>query len=100
MDDDTPLGPTGAQVALPIWAAVMRDAVHRRPPSAFTPPPGIVFASIDRDTGRAVSSWCGGGQTVIQEAFRDGTVPPTACDGMPLVKPARKLFEWFRNLFR
>ena len=99
MDDDTPLGPTGAQAALPIWAAVMQEAVRRNPPRGFTPPPGIEFASVDQQTGRAVSSWCGGGGQVIQEAFRAGTVPPSTCDDLPLVKPARKLLDWFRNLF-
>jgi penicillin-binding protein 1B len=99
MDDGTPLGLTGAQAALPIWAAVMRDAVHRKAPGAFAPPPGVVFASVDPDTGRAVSAWCGGGPG-IEEAFRAGTVPPTACADLPLVKPARKLLDWFRNLFQ
>ncbi len=100
MDDDTPLGPTGAQAALPIWASVMQEAVRRIPPRGFTPPPGIEFAAVDQQTGRSVLSWCGSKGQVIEEAFRVGTVPPSSCEDMPLVKPARKLFEWFRNLFR
>jgi penicillin-binding protein 1B len=98
-DDGTPIGLDGAQAALPIWASVMQSFVRRAPPTPFTPPPGVVLASIDRDTGRSVSFWCRGG-TVIEEAFRAGTEPPTDCAETPLAKVAGGFLDWVRNLFR
>lgn len=99
MDDGSPLGLTGAQAALPIWAAVMQAAVRRAPPGPFTPPPGVVFASIDRETGRSASFWCGGGD-VIEEAFRAGTEPQADCAGGPLAAGAQGVLDWIRDLFR
>jgi penicillin-binding protein 1B len=98
-DDGTPIGLDGAQAALPIWASVMQAAIRRAPPKPFTPPPGVVLASIDRDTGRAVSFWCRG-ETVIEEAFRAGTEPPSDCDETPAPKNAGGFLDWLRNLFR
>jgi penicillin-binding protein 1B len=84
VDDASPVGLTGAQAALPIWAAVMRAAVQRTPPEEFTRPPGIVMASVDSTTGRMASVGCGGGP-VIEEAFRAGSEPATSeCDGSPV----------------
>ena len=98
-DDGTPIGLDGAQAALPIWASVMQAAVRRAPPRPFTPPPGVILASIDRNTGRSVTFWCSGG-TVIQEAFRAGTEPPSDCDETPVAKVAGGFLDWLRNLFR
>ncbi len=99
LDNGTPIGLDGGQAALPIWASVMQAAVRRAPPTPFTPPPGVVLASIDRDTGRSVSFWCRGG-TVIEEAFRAGTEPSTDCDETPMAKVAGGFLDWLRNLFR
>jgi membrane carboxypeptidase/penicillin-binding protein len=98
-DDGSPIGLDGAQAALPIWASVMQSVVRRAPPKPFTPPPGVVLASIDRDTGRSVSFWCRGG-TVIEEAFRAGTEPSSDCGETPLTTLAGGFFDWLRNLFR
>ncbi len=98
-DDGSPIGLEGAQAALPIWASVMQSVVQRSRPTPFTPPPGVVLASIDRDTGRSVSFWCRG-ETVIEEAFRAGTEPPTNCGETPLATVAGGFLDWLRNLFR
>lgn len=98
-DDGSAVGLTGAQAALPVWAEVMQAAVRRVPPRPFTPPPGIVFASINRETGKLVSFWCGGGP-VMEEAFRAGTEPEADCEAPPLTAQARGFLDWFRNLFR
>jgi membrane carboxypeptidase/penicillin-binding protein len=97
-DDGSPLGLTGAQAALPIWARVMRFAVRRSPPRQFTPPPGIVFASIDRETGRPTSVWCGNGPG-IEEAFRAGTEPHADCRVTPETAGVH-FFGWIFSLFR
>lgn len=99
MDDNSSIGLTGAQAALPIWATAMQAAVRRAPPRLFTPPPGVVFASIDRDTGRRVSFWCGGG-TVIEEAFRTGTEPQSGCADTSPTGFAHGFVGWIRSLFQ
>ncbi len=99
IDDGTPVGLTGAQAALPIWAAAMQAAVRRVPPREFAPPPGVVMASVDRETGRPSSFWCGGGAR-IEEAFRAGTEPPSACGEFSLAGPADRFLEWLRRSFR
>jgi 1A family penicillin-binding protein len=92
LDDGTPLGLTGSQAALPIWAPVMQTAVRRSPPRPFKAPPGVVLVQVDRRTGRPVPFWCGADE-MVQEAFREGTVPPGEC-GSPSV------FGWLERLFR
>ncbi len=101
MDDGTPLGLTGAQAALPIWAAVMKAAVRDAAPRSFARPQGIVFASVERDTGRPTSVWCGNGPS-IEEAFREGTEPHGACDEAKAAATAAGLaiFGLFMNLFQ
>ncbi len=63
LDDDSPLGLTGSEAALPIWAATMAAAVRQRPPRPFVAPQRVVFVSVDRDTGRPASFWCNRGPT-------------------------------------
>ncbi len=99
MDDATPLGLTGAQAALPVWATVMQGALRRVPPRPFTPPPGVVMATVERDTGRRASFWCGGGAR-IEEAFRAGSEPPASCGEFPLAGPAEAVLGWVRRVFR
>jgi membrane peptidoglycan carboxypeptidase len=91
LDDASPVGLTGAQAALPIWAAVMQAAVRRSPPGAFAPPPGIVMVSVDSVSGRMASFGCGGGP-MIKEAFRAGSEPAVSdCDGSSAGDPAESV---------
>jgi penicillin-binding protein 1A len=75
-DPATKLGPRedGAHAALPIWVALVRLAEDARPsrPVPGPPPPGIVTATIDRESGRLARPGAGG---AILLPFRDGTVP-------------------------
>jgi len=98
VDDGTPLGLTGSQAALPIWGPIMQAAVRQAPPPDFTPPPGVVIAQIDRATGRRVSFWCGS-DDVVQEAFRQGSVPKEGCDS-PVREALPSVLHWFGRLFR
>ncbi len=98
-DDDSPLGMSGADAALPIWAMTMAAAVRRAPPPPFAAPAGVVLVSVDRDTGKRASFWCKQGATV-EEAFRAGTEPPSACDGNVVAAAGKRLLGWFQNLFR
>jgi membrane carboxypeptidase/penicillin-binding protein len=99
LDDGSPLGFTGAQAALPIWATVMSAAVRRTAPRPFAPPPGVVMVSINRDTGKPASFWCDRGATV-EEAFRAGTEPVADCGPAALAHAGRGLLNWFAGLFR
>jgi 1A family penicillin-binding protein len=92
LDDGTPLGLTGSQAALPIWAPVMQAAVRRSPPRPFKAPPGVVLVQVDHRTGRPVPFWCGADE-MVQEAFREGTVPSGECS-------SPSVFGWLERLFR
>jgi penicillin-binding protein 1B len=76
-DDNQPLGLSGSTAALPIWTRFMMAALAGRPNVPFTPPPGIVFADIDRDTGLLAQPAC---PRVFHEAFLAGTEPTEACN--------------------
>ena len=67
----------GARVALPIWIDFMKAYVAGRGETrpAFDPPTNIVFASVDRETGKPVARGTPGS---IEEAFIAGTEPGTA----------------------
>src|SRR5262249_26720969 len=100
LDDGGALGFTGSQAALPIWGPIMQAAVKQSPSRPFTPPPGVVLAQVDRQTGRRVSAWCGGGD-MVEEAFREGTVPPDECTVTTVVRrEATTFFQWIGGLFR
>jgi penicillin-binding protein 1B len=77
VDDNTPLGLSGAQAALPIWTAFMKDALAGRSSPSFTVPNGVSFVEIDRDTGQMVTPTC---PRVTNEAFLAGTEPLVACE--------------------
>lgn len=85
-DDYTPLDPEnrgriqGAQVAAPIWANFMKQAVQLPEYSDvhdFTPPAGVQIDSIDRVTGLLSDAAC---PDSYQAAFLDGTAPTETCD--------------------
>ena len=75
-DDNQPVGLSGAQAALPIWTEFMKRALAGHGSVSFTIPEGVVFADIDRATGRLATPAC---PLVITEAFADGTQPTDIC---------------------
>jgi penicillin-binding protein 1B len=77
LDDNQPLGLSGTQAALPIWTAFMTRALSGRPDLPFPPPSGVVFAEIDRDTGKLAGPLC---PRMFKEAFLSGSEPTEACD--------------------
>jgi penicillin-binding protein 1B len=76
-DDNTPLGLSGSQAALPIWAEFMRTALAGRSNVEFQAPDGIAWAEIDRDTGKLALPGC---PRTITEAFISGTQPGDYCE--------------------
>jgi penicillin-binding protein 1B len=77
LDDNQPLGLSGAQAALPIWTAFMKDAVAGRQSPAFDAPDEVTFVEIDRDTGKIATPIC---PRVTNEAFLAGTEPQGICE--------------------
>ena len=60
-DDNSQLGLTGAEAALPAWAEFMKEAVAVRPDlggTNFECPEGIKFVEIDSATGLISNVWC------------------------------------------
>ena len=76
-DDNQPVGLSGSQAAVPIWTRFMMAALSGRPSRSFAAPPGIVFVTIDRDTGKLAQPSC---PRVTSEAFLAGTEPAEACE--------------------
>jgi penicillin-binding protein 1B len=76
-DDNTPVGLSGTKAALPIWVDFMKAATSGVKSSPFPPPPeGIVYATIDRETGLLAGPNC---PTTRSEAFVEGTEPREIC---------------------
>ena len=76
LDDNQPLGLSGAQAALPIWTAFMMKALAGHPNIPFAVPDGLTFVDIDRDTGKRATPEC---PRVVSEAFLAGTEPLEVC---------------------
>lgn len=73
-DQERPLGrgEVGGRTALPIWIDYMKEAHEGLPVRGFPMPDGIVFASIDNETGKLPSS---SSRSVVRQAFIEGTEP-------------------------
>jgi penicillin-binding protein 1B len=76
-DDNTPLGLSGTQAALPIWTDFMKRALAGHDDVTFEAPEGVSFVDVDRDTGRLALPTC---PRVMSEAFLAGTEPLEVCD--------------------
>ncbi|HEX2311375.1 MAG TPA: penicillin-binding transpeptidase domain-containing protein, partial [Vicinamibacterales bacterium] len=77
VDDNQPLGLSGAQAALPMWIQFMTQALAGRTDQRFAEPEGLSWAEIDRDTGKLATPAC---PRVFREAFLAGTEPMESCD--------------------
>ncbi len=77
LDENQPLGLSGAQAALPIWNHFMLRALAGHPNLEFPVPDGIDFADIDRDTGKLSLPSC---PRTFREAFLAGTAPTETCE--------------------
>jgi penicillin-binding protein 1B len=76
-DDNTALGLSGAQAALPIWTTFMMRALAGHANIPLPQPEFVVFADIDRDNGKLALPGC---PRVLREAFLPGTEPTDTCD--------------------
>lgn len=85
-DTQKSIGPksTGAQIALPVWLEVMREAVKPYPMAEFSPPNGVTFAFIDSKTGRPTSA---NRPNAIREVFVEGTQPTAVATSSGVATP-------------
>ncbi len=75
-DKPRSLGRSAAGIALPLWTAFMKQAVALDPPQKFEEPPGLVWKTIDTDTGLLVRTGCPHRR---KAAFLPGTEPTASC---------------------
>ena len=76
LDDNSPLGLTGSEAALPIWTAFMRQALAERTIPGFMPPARVTLVDICPDTGLRATAGC---PRPVAEAFIEGTEPGARC---------------------
>jgi penicillin-binding protein 1B len=76
LDDNQPIGLSGAQAALPIWTTFMSRALAGHQSEAFDVPEGVVFVDIDPDSGKLATPAC---PKVFHESFLAGTEPTEPC---------------------
>jgi 1A family penicillin-binding protein len=77
-DDNTPTGLTGGSAAAPIWGEFMRCATPFITPEEHSPPPGVVFVDIDRNSGARFTEACPESAR-LREVFVKGTEPVRLC---------------------
>ncbi len=83
-DNNTPVGMTGAQAALPIWARFMKKVQNQLPVRDFPRPRGIVEKQIDPYTGKLASYSC---TYAVSELFIQGTEPVSPCTDADHYRP-------------
>ena len=73
-DEEKTLGPgeVGGRAALPAWLEYMKAAHKDLPVEDFPVPQGIVFANIDKQTGKLASA---SSSAVVSQAFVQGSEP-------------------------
>jgi len=76
-DDNSPLGLSGAQAALPIWADFMKQAAGAYGTRPFVVPAGVSVAQIDPTNGRLANRFC---PVAKPETFVSGTEPPVCTE--------------------
>jgi penicillin-binding protein 1A len=71
---------TGGRAASPIFLEFMTAAHRGRPQRDFDAPAGVVFVSIDKDSGLLA---CDNGHPQLFQPFREGTAPVEGCVAGP-----------------
>ena len=75
-DNQTKLGLSGSEAALPIWTDFMKRATENMPVTDFSPPGGIRIVEIDPLSGQVATPNC---NLVLREAFLAGEEPVETC---------------------
>jgi penicillin-binding protein 1A len=67
---------SGGRLAAPAWAEMYRNGWREPVNSAFNPPPGMVSAMVDPESGSLAGEWC---PTRKRQWFKPGREPQTEC---------------------
>ena len=73
---------TGGKAAAPIWAEYMRSVAGSYPKNDFLIPEDVVFAYVDKTTGKLAAP---GNPNRVRVAFKAGTVPNAFASNIPRV---------------
>ena len=92
-DDNAPMGVSGSEAAVPIWARLMSQVTADERDREFAAPSGIVFTQIDRTTGGLATPFCPD-DVIITEAFKAGTQPGLPCPKHEPAIPEPELLEF------
>ena len=68
---------TGGGTVVPWWTEIMESVLKEQPVRDFPVPEGIVFVTVDQETGKLALPTC---KKKILEAFIKGTEPKEFCD--------------------
>lgn len=81
---DKPLdsGETGGRAAAPIWTDYMKFANSFYPRTEFPIPDDVVFAYVDKNTGKLSTS---ASSERVRQAFKVGTVPDRTGENLPRI---------------
>lgn len=77
-DDNAPIGISGGEGAVPIWARFMKVVTALDPDRDFPTPDGITFATVDSTSGGLATTYCPK-NAIVNEAFKSGTEPNAPC---------------------
>ncbi|HET7710377.1 MAG TPA: hypothetical protein VFL80_00455, partial [Thermoanaerobaculia bacterium] len=96
-DDNTPVGISGSDGAVPIWARYMSAITAGQANRDFAVPAGIVFAEICQLSGGRATEYCPP-RTVLNDSFKAGTEPGNLCPlHMPQPVPLPMMVDQFGN---
>jgi penicillin-binding protein 1B len=84
-DDDASLHGTAAQLAVPVWLAIIKRALAGTPRERFAVPDGVELLSVEAASGKRADASCG---PAITEVFLAGTAPRESCSGRRVVAAA------------
>ena len=70
---------TGGGTVVPWWTEIMETVLKDQPVRDFSVPEGIVFVTVDQETGKLALPTC---KKKILEAFIKGTEPKEFCDAV------------------
>lgn len=70
---------TGGGTVVPWWTEIMEAVLKDQPVRDFPVPEGVVFVTVDQDTGKLALPTC---KKKILEAFIKGTEPKEFCDAV------------------
>jgi penicillin-binding protein 1B len=98
-DDNDETGLSGGEAAVPMWARYMNAVTAGQPNVDFAPPPGVVFAEVDKISGGISTPNCPP-ISVEREAFKAGTEPtaPCALHTQPVPMPNVPMYDQYGNL--